>query len=62
MFNRILYLLILANLSLLFSCKNDKKIDVISKNYELIWADEFNYTGKLDATKWGYEYGFIRNN
>lgn len=32
-----------------------------SENWELIWSDEFNYTGLPDPTKWGYEEGFIRN-
>lgn len=27
----------------------------------LIWADEFDYTGLPDSTKWTYEKGFIRN-
>jgi beta-glucanase (GH16 family) len=26
-----------------------------------VWADEFNYTGAPDPTKWGYEYGKVRN-
>lgn len=29
--------------------------------YRLVWADEFDYTGKPDTTKWRYETGFIRN-
>ena len=29
--------------------------------WELIWADEFNYEGVADQTKWDYEVGFIRN-
>lgn len=27
----------------------------------LVWSDEFNYTGKPDPSKWGYEIGYIRN-
>jgi beta-glucanase (GH16 family) len=27
-----------------------------------VWADEFNYSGLPDASKWGNEVGFIRNN
>lgn len=27
----------------------------------LIWADEFNYMGLPDSTKWDYEEGYVRN-
>lgn len=30
-------------------------------NRKLIWADEFDYSGLPDDTKWGYEKGFVRN-
>jgi beta-glucanase (GH16 family) len=30
--------------------------------WNLVWADEFNYSGLPDASKWGNEVGFIRNN
>ena len=33
----------------------------INKGYSLVWSDEFNYDGKPDQTKWGYDYGFIAN-
>ena len=29
--------------------------------YQVIWADEFNYEGLPDESKWGYEEGFVRN-
>lgn len=62
MLRKKLYFILLINLSLLLSCKGDKKVAIIKNNsYELIWADEFDYTGKPDPTKWGYEIGFIRN-
>lgn len=25
--------------------------------YQLVWSDEFDYTGKPDSTKWGYDIG-----
>ncbi|HLB72991.1 MAG TPA: DUF3472 domain-containing protein [Sedimentisphaerales bacterium] len=31
------------------------------EGWELVWADEFNYKGLPDQTKWDYEVGFIRN-
>ena len=30
-------------------------------DWELVWSDEFNYTGLPDPTKWDYETGFVRN-
>ncbi len=62
MLRRFLYFIILINLSLLLSCRVDKKAAIIADNYKLVWTDEFDYTGKPDPTKWGYELGFIRNN
>lgn len=29
--------------------------------YKLVWSDEFDYKGKPDPAKWGYDYGFIAN-
>ncbi len=29
--------------------------------WELVWADEFNYNGLADENKWDYEVGFVRN-
>jgi beta-glucanase (GH16 family) len=28
---------------------------------KLVWAEEFNYTGLPDTTKWSYEEGLVRN-
>ncbi len=33
----------------------------VAKDYELVWSDEFNYTGKPDTLKWNHEVGFKRN-
>src|SRR4030042_5093296 len=41
----------------LSGCKAEK-----DQSWELVWSDEFDYTGLPDASKWGNEVGFIRNN
>ncbi len=40
------------NLSLTYESESD---------YLLAWSDEFNGTGALDTTRWGFEEGFVRN-
>ena len=30
-------------------------------DWELVWADEFDYQGQPDPAKWDYEVGFVRN-
>lgn len=37
-------------------CKKEKTYT------QLVWSDEFDYTGAPDSTKWNYEHGYIRNN
>ncbi|MCS3797577.1 family 43 glycosylhydrolase [Niastella sp. OAS944] len=32
-----------------------------TEGYQLVWADEFNKDGRPDSTRWGYEYGLVRN-
>jgi beta-glucanase (GH16 family) len=44
-------------LLLLSSCNQNKE-----NTWKLVWADEFNYSGLPDTSKWGNEIGFIRNN
>jgi beta-glucanase (GH16 family) len=31
------------------------------KDYQLVWSDEFNKDGPLDAKDWRFEQGFVRN-
>ncbi|MEK7993746.1 MAG: DUF3472 domain-containing protein [Planctomycetota bacterium] len=33
----------------------------VDDKWELVWADEFNYEGLADPSKWDYETGFVRN-
>lgn len=51
------------------ACGQDKEIGLppepttpSTDEWQLIWGDEFDYTGLPDATKWGYEIGHSRNN
>jgi len=44
-------------LLLLSGCGSEKEAD-----WKLVWSDEFDYSGLPDASKWGNEVGFIRNN
>lgn len=30
-------------------------------NYNLVWSDEFDYSGAPDSTVWNFEQGFARN-
>jgi beta-glucanase (GH16 family) len=45
----------------LLSCKSsEKKVtddNEILKNWEMVWADEFNYTGLPDTNAWAYDVG-----
>jgi len=33
-----------------------------AQTWNLVWSDDFNYSGLPDATKWGNEVGYVRNN
>lgn len=32
-----------------------------AQEYELVWSDEFDYTGKPNEASWSFEEGFVRN-
>ncbi|MEO5683240.1 MAG: glycoside hydrolase family 16 protein [Chitinophagaceae bacterium] len=56
---------LLCILLLTVACNAQRKADIIpvspSVEKKLVWAEEFNYSGLPDSTKWGYELGFVRN-
>jgi beta-glucanase (GH16 family) len=35
--------------------------DPPQEKWNLVWSDDFQYTGLPDPTKWSYEEGFVRN-
>ena len=40
----------------LWSCgKNNEPESISHGNYELVWSDEFNYSGLPDSKKWSYD-------
>lgn len=51
---RIAPLLIVIIMSIA-GCKKEKKYT------NLVWSDEFEYTGSPDSSKWNFEQGYIRN-
>ena len=49
--------------SIIFSCLLFVlSMPSFAQNWQMIWAEEFNYTGLPDSTKWTNEVGLIRNN
>lgn len=44
-------------LCILEGCFPTQKITLAPQGKRLVWADEFNYTGLPDSTKWGYDVG-----
>lgn len=43
----------------LWTCNRDKQPDPepVVDSYQLVWSDEFDYTGLPDSTKWTYDVG-----
>jgi beta-glucanase (GH16 family) len=59
-----LRLLVLAHLCVVFSACSVGvgAVSPVSRpGWDLVWSDEFDYTGLPDSTRWGYEVGMIRN-
>ena len=60
--NKIRVIILLFVLFLNVECVKSQQVSSPGAKVNLLWADEFNGTGLPDASKWGYEVGFIRNN
>ena len=65
----IFFLLFLGTIILFSGCNNSQNgPEEISpppsatEEWDLVWSDEFDYTGLPDPKKWSYDVGFIRNN
>lgn len=54
------FFFILTVLGILSGCSRSTILR--HSGYQLVFNDEFNYTGIPDPKKWDYEIGFIRNN
>lgn len=64
-FKRIVWSLIIP-MSCFYSCAPKatvkQSVEAFSnEGYKLVWADEFNKDGALDANNWHFEKGFARN-
>jgi beta-glucanase (GH16 family) len=57
------YVFLIAVFSLLISCKKEgyQVADTPPSKWNLVWADEFDYTGLPDPEFWDYEVGYVRN-
>jgi len=55
---KLITIITLALFAILTACK-DRKISTPTApdGYQLVWADEFNYEGLPDPTKWSYDVG-----
>ncbi|MFR9524363.1 MAG: family 16 glycosylhydrolase [Rikenellaceae bacterium] len=53
-------LIVLSSLYLATSCQEANN-PYQHQGWELVWSDEFNNDGAVDASKWSFESGFSRN-
>jgi beta-glucanase (GH16 family) len=56
-------LLFLAIILVLISCSKENEDEIAARltEWELVWSDEFDYTGLPDPNKWAFETGYVRN-
>ncbi len=54
------FIFFIATLIIVLGCKDNStepSTQDNTSNWNLIWSDEFNYSGLPDSTKWGYDVG-----
>ena len=51
------YSALFGTLLLMGSCSGTKSLPMGKTKMRLVWAEEFNYAGLPDTTKWGYDLG-----
>lgn len=62
LFTIALLLLVVIQLEASNPYKPDKKkAPKVKQGMKLVWAEEFNYSGKPDTAVWNHEHGFVRN-
>ena len=52
---------LLLSLVITFAANIPARADGPDGNWNLVFSDEFNYSGAPDPTKWDYEEGYVRN-
>jgi len=51
----------MATMAGLMACRPPAPETNALRQFELVWADEFDRDGRPDSAKWTYEHGFVRN-
>jgi len=59
--SKFLFLLLLIGACNIYAGVKTQQTTDTPDGFNLVWADEFNSTGKPDSANWNYEYGFVRN-
>jgi beta-glucanase (GH16 family) len=54
-------ILLIASFAGLYGCTATRKGTGETDGYKLVWADEFNSSGRVDTANWSFERGLVRN-
>jgi beta-glucanase (GH16 family) len=54
--------IVLLALIALGSSKNEPADPIVGSGWNLVWAEEFDYTGLPNSDFWSFETGYVRNN